>query len=98
MKSTELTAEHLAEVEEFAYKYMSREEIALIMEIEDPASFDDEESRLFIAFWKGRLKRKAKFNGSVIALSDQLSSPAQAIEIRLAEKTAMNDKKKIINR
>lgn len=98
MKSTELTPEQLAEIEEFAYKYLSREEIALVLELPDPTVFDDEESPVFVAFWKGRLKRKAKFNASIIELSDQLSSPAQAIEIKLAEKTALNDKKKVMIR
>lgn len=96
MKSAELTEKDLLEVEQFAYNYMSKEEIALIMELEDRASFDDEESKLYKSFWKGRLQRKAKFNGSVISLSDQLSSPAQAIEIKMAEKAAISDKKKFI--
>ena len=89
----EITAETLLEVEAFAYKYMSRQEIALITGV----SIDrlkDEEDPAGMAFLKGRLMRKAEFNGAVIQLTKQLSSPAMAIEKGIAESTYLNDIKR----
>jgi len=80
----------LQEVEEFAYAYMSREEIAAITEIK-VEELKDQTTDPGKVFLKGRLKRKAKFNLVVIALSDQLSSPAMAIELKLAEKSLIDD-------
>ncbi|HEY0056286.1 MAG TPA: hypothetical protein VGB63_13095 [Pedobacter sp.] len=76
------------EIQSFAYKYLSAEEISIIVEVEvleilDPTTLYGK------AFLKGKLLRKAKFNDNVIRLSDQLSSPAQAIELKIAEAAAL---------
>ena len=82
----------LQEVTEFAYKYLSITEIALITGV-DRLDLKDPESPAGIAFLKGRYMRKAEFNSSVISLSKQLSSPAMAIESKIAEMTFLNDQK-----
>lgn len=89
----DLNEEQLNDIELFAYQYMLRADISLITGVgidrlvnpEDPAG---------IAFLKGRLMRKAKFNGSLIQLTDQLSSPAMQIESKIAENTYLNDLKR----
>jgi hypothetical protein len=90
-----LSKEELQEVEDFAYKYLEKKEIAIILGIKDLSVFEKEEDPVYIAFMTGRLKRKAQFNDNVIKLSDQLSSPAQNIEAGLAKTIYLNDKKKI---
>jgi hypothetical protein len=85
-------AEQLAEVEDFAYKYMQRCEIAIITGV-DETDLIDNTSAAGRAFLTGRLKRKAELNGSIIQLTKQLSSPAMAIEYKIAEQTYLNDLK-----
>lgn len=87
------TPELLNEVEQFAYKYLTKPEIALVTDvpvdvINDPCHAAGK------AFLKGRLKRKAEFNGKLIQLSNQLSSPAMAIEYKIAESTHLTDQRK----
>lgn len=77
-------AEELQEIQDLAYKYMTMEEIALIREI-DIDDLRDKDHPFGRAFLKGKLLRKAAFNHAVIRLSDQLSSPAQAIELKIAQ-------------
>ena len=84
-------ADELEEIESLAYKYMSREDIALIRSV-DIHFLNDKDHPYGQAFLKGKLLRKAAFNYAVIRLSDQLSSPAQAIELKLAQ---LNDLKGI---
>lgn len=88
----ELRPELLSEVEDFAYKYMSKEDIAIITGV-DILSLSDQNNQAGLAFLKGRLKRKAEFNYSLIKLTNQLSSPAMAIEYKIAEQTFLNDLK-----
>lgn len=75
----------LDEIEGFAYKYLTAEEISIILDIE-VYELNDKAHAYGRAFLKGKLMRKAAFNLAVITLSDQLSSPAQAIELKIAEK------------
>ena len=86
------TNETLQEVQDFAYKYMSREEIATITGVDLPRLMDREDAA-GLAFIKGRLLRKAEFNHSLIRLTNQLSSPAMAIEHKIQEQTFLNDLK-----
>ncbi|MGY4385650.1 hypothetical protein ACVWYN_002696 [Pedobacter sp. UYP24] len=84
--------EILQEVTDFAYKYLLIAEIAIITGVE----IDDLKDKLHPvhqAFLKGRYMRKAEYNSSVIALSKQLSSPAMAIESKIAETAFLNDHK-----
>ena len=84
--------ELLQEIESFAYRYMLIDEIAVITGV--PASdIADPDGPAGQAFLRGRLKRKAEFNDSLIQLSKQLSSPAMVIENKLAENTRINDMK-----
>lgn len=83
-----LSNEILEEIELLAYRYMLKDEIIIITEIDEQQSQSPEFDK---AFKTGRLKRKADFNGKLIALSDQLSSPAMNIENQLAADTAVKD-------
>jgi hypothetical protein len=85
--------EQLQEIERFAYLYLSREEIALVVGLSAADLLKDAETPVGIAFQKGRIRRRADYNNSIIKLADQLSSPAQAIEAKLAQTTYLNDKK-----
>lgn len=80
------------EIESLAYRYLSREEISAVTETE-LSDLRDKEHPHYRAFIKGRLLRKAEFNHSLIQLSKQLSSPAMAIEYKIAEQTHLNDLK-----
>lgn len=82
----------LKEIEDFAYRYLEKSEIALVTGV-PVENIDDESSKEGIAFLRGRLLRKAKFNESIIKLTDQLSSPAMAIELKIADAININDRK-----
>lgn len=85
--------EVLSEIEGFAYKYLLKHEIALITGA-DPSDLGNPDHPAGVAFLKGRYRRKAEFNDSLIQLSKQLSSPAMAIEYKIAESAYLNDQKK----
>lgn len=87
-----MISEILKEIEHLAYRYLEKPEIALVTGIA-VVVIDDESSEYGKAFLKGRLLRKAKFNESIIKLTDQLSSPAMAIELKIADAITINDKK-----
>lgn len=93
MDQPNITAEQLAEIENFAYLYMSKKEIALVVGLADLTVLGDDDHAAGIAFLKGRIRRKAQYHRNITSLSDQLSSPAQAIEAKLAEQTFLNDSK-----
>lgn len=81
------------EIEHFSYRYLEKEEIAIVVGV-PLDQLNDPDDPYGIAFLKGRLKRKAEFHDSVIRLSSQLSSPAMAIEQKIAEQTYINDLRK----
>ena len=85
-----LTEADIAEIERLAYLYMSHNDIATILGCKEDDILYKEEA--INALNKGRLLRKAEFNGNVIALSNQLSSPSMAIEAKIAEETYLRDK------
>lgn len=91
-----LTPQELEDVEKLAYAYNSRTEIAIILQ-KDVAQFILEcnmnGSDIFYRFQAGRLKRNTEYNLRVMKLTDQLSSPAMAIEQKIKERTEMNDLK-----
>ena len=74
----------LKEIEDFSYRYLRINEIALVTGVELDL-FKEEGHAVYMAFHKGRLIRKAEYNEKVIQLSNQLSSPAMALEKALAE-------------
>lgn len=80
----------LKEIEGFAYSYLSKQNIALITGV-ILDELEDDGGPIMIAFYTGRLKRKAEFNNEVIALSKQLSSVAMNIEAKLAEQSRLED-------
>jgi hypothetical protein len=86
--------ELLDEVTDFAYKYLLIPEISTITDIPKEL-FKEDDHPVRLAFLKGRYLRKAEFNGSLITLSKQLSSPAMAIEHKVAESTFLNDSKNL---
>lgn len=88
-----MTGSKEKEIEHFAYRYLDKEEIAIVVGIPLDQLIDPEHS-FGKAFMKGRLMRKAEFNDSVIRLSSQLSSPAMAIEQKIAEQIYINDLRK----
>ena len=86
----QITEEQLKEIEELSHCYMQLDEIALITEI--PLEVIENDDLAHKHFIIGRLKRKAEFNGKLIQLSNQLSSPAMNIESKIAEETYLKDK------
>ena len=89
----EKRALEIKEIESFAYRYLSRQEVSIItgVPLEKLIGQETEES---LAFLRGRLIRKAEFHESIIQLSKQLSSPAMQIEQKIAEQTFLNDSKR----
>ena len=89
----EKRALEIKEIENFAYRYLSRQEVSIItgVPLEKLIGQETEES---LAFLRGRLIRKAEFHESIIQLSKQLSSPAMQIEQKIAEQTFLNDSKR----
>lgn len=83
----------LKEIEDFAYRYLRINEIALVTGV-DLNLFKEEDHVVYKAFHKGRLIRKAEFNEKLIQLTNQLSSPAMALEKALAEDVKLDDLKK----
>ena len=88
------SSEVLNEVTDFAYKYLLKQEISVITDV-NIEDLNEPSHPAGQAFLKGRYMRKAEFNASVISLSKQLSSPAMAIESKIAESTFLNDQKTI---
>ena len=86
----EYSSEQLAEIENFAYLYLERHEIAIITGA-NASDMADEQSPAYLSFQKGRLRCKAEYNSAVINLRKQLSSPAMAIEQKIAEAAYLND-------
>lgn len=80
----------LSEVERLAYLYLTTKEISTVTGI-DRMELQDEDSEIGRAVNKGRLLRKAEYNQSVINLSKQMSSPAMAIESKIAEQSQLNE-------
>lgn len=82
----------IEQIEYYSYRYLSKKEIATIVEI-DPFRLSDGQTEEGRAFLIGRYKRKAEFHDSIIKLSKQLSSPAMQIEHKIAEQVYINDTK-----
>jgi hypothetical protein len=85
-----LKPNEIQEIENLAYRYMLKHEIATIICLSEEVIFSEQEA--INAFNKGRLLRKADLNGKIIELSNQLSSPAILLETKLSDETFLNDK------
>lgn len=83
-------SDQLEQIEFFAYRYLELIEVAEVTGV-DIGQLKEPNSEHAKAFRKGRLKRKAQFNENLMKLSDQLSSPAMAIEQKIADKIFIND-------
>ena len=84
----------IAEVETYASLMFSKEEIALILEV-DPSElkdfFKEQDTPTFRAFRRGRLKREAQVRQGIFDLAQNGSSPAQAFAMKLIENAKMDD-------
>ena len=84
----------ITEVETYASLMFSKEEIAVILEV-DPAELvvlmQDHDNGTFKAFQRGRLKREAEVRKGIFDLAQNGSSPAQTFAMKLIENAKAND-------
>ena len=84
----------ITEVETYASLMFSKEEIAVILEV-DPAELavllQDQDNPVFRAFQRGRLKREAEVRKGIFDLAQNGSSPAQTFAMKLIENAKVND-------
>lgn len=84
----------LSDLESYSSLMFSRNEIAVIMEL-DPAELSEllreTQSLAFRAFQRGRLKREAELRKGIFDLAQNGSSPAQTMAIKLIENAKADD-------
>ena len=84
----------ITEVEQYASLMFSKEEIAIILEV-DPAELvvllQDQDNKAFRVFQRGRLKREAEVRKGIFDLAQNGSSPAQTFAMKLIENAKAND-------
>ena len=84
----------ITEVETYASLMFSKEEIAVILEV-DPAELavllQDQDNPVFRAFQRGRLKREAEVRKGIFDLAQNGSSPAQSFAMKLIDNAKAND-------
>ena len=84
----------ITEVETYASLMFSKEEIAVILEV-DPAELavllQDQDHPVFRAFQRGRLKREAEVRKGIFDLAQNGSSPAQTFAMKLIDNAKAND-------
>ena len=84
----------ITEVETYASLMFSKEEIAVILEV-DPSELafllQDQDNPVFKAFQRGRLKREAEVRKGIFDLAQNGSSPAQTFAMKLIENAKAND-------
>ena len=84
----------ITEVETYASLMFTKEEIAVILEV-DPAELvvllQDQDNMAFKAFQRGRLKREAEVRKGIFDLAQNGSSPAQAFAMKIIENAKMDD-------
>ena len=84
----------ITEVETYASLMFSKEEIAVILEV-DPAELvvllQDKDNQAFRAFQRGRLKREAEVRKGIFDLAQNGSSPAQTFAMKIIENAKMDD-------
>jgi hypothetical protein len=90
----EMTEAFIAELENYASLMFTREEIAIILEV-DPMQLKkvlkNGDSAAFRAFQRGRLKREAEVRKGIFDLALNGSSPAQAFAMKIIENAKMDD-------
>ena len=88
-----LDEQFLTDLETYASLMFSKQEIAVILEV-DPSELIrvlDEENSAAIAFQRGRLKKEAEIRKGIFDLAQNGSSPAQAFAMKLIENAKMED-------
>ena len=89
-----MTEAFIAELENYASLMFTRDEIAIILEV-DPMQLKkvlkNGDSAAFRAFQRGRLKREAEVRKGIFDLALNGSSPAQAFAIKIIENAKMDD-------
>ena len=88
-----LDEQFLTDLETYASLMFSKQEIAVILEV-DPADLLRvliEENSAAIAFQRGRLKKEAEIRKGIFDLAQNGSSPAQAFAMKLIENAKMED-------
>ena len=84
----------ITEVETYASLMFTKEEIAVILEV-DPSELKillkDQDNPVFKAFQRGRLKREAEVRKGIFDLAHNGSSPAQAFAMKIIENAKMDD-------
>ena len=84
----------ITEVETYASLMFSKEEIAVILEV-DPVQLvdllEDMDNPVFRAFQRGRLKREAEVRKGIFDLAQNGSSPAQTFAMKLIDNAKAND-------
>ena len=84
----------ITEVETYASLMFSKEEIAVILEVDSVQLVDlleDQDNPVFRAFQRGRLKREAEVRKGIFDLAQNGSSPAQTFAMKLIENAKAND-------
>ena len=84
----------ITEVETYASLMFSKEEIAVILEVDPVQLFDlleDQDNPVFRAFQRGRLKREAEVRKGIFDLAQNGSSPAQTFAMKLIDNAKAND-------
>ena len=88
-----LDEQFLTDLETYASLMFSKQEIAVILEV-DPSELIrilDEENNAAIAFQRGRLKKEAEIRKGIFDLAQNGSSPAQTFAMKLIENAKAND-------
>lgn len=84
----------ISDIETYASLMFTKEEIAVILEV-DPAELkgllQERESPAFKAFQRGRLKREAEVRKGIFDLAQNGSSPAQAFAMKIIENAKLDD-------
>ena len=84
----------ITEVETYASLMFSKEEIAVILEVDLVQLVDlleDQDNPVFRAFQRGRLKREAEVRKGIFDLAQNGSSPAQTFAMKLIDNAKAND-------
>ena len=90
----DLNESFITEVETYASLMFTKEEIAVILEVDPPSLISllqDQDNPVFKAFQKGRLKREAEVRKGIFDLAQNGSSPAQTFAMKLIENAKAND-------
>ena len=93
----EITEEDLTEIKNLAALFFSPREIAVMREIKLVAMItatEDEESKVYEAFYSGRLQSEMELRKSIIKLAKSGSSPAQTMALDLFNKSKLKIREK----